>query len=461
MAFLSAPPESDAGRPIQHRDDLLAPFLAAEKPREQFRVGLELERFGVHGNACEPLDYDGSHGVLGVLQGLIDGYGWQPSRESENGPIIALTKDNAAVTLEPGAQLEFSGSPLKDLHQVQAELISHLKEVAEVSRRQAITWLSTGFHPFAKPSQLPWVPKARYAIMKSYLPGQGRGAWDMMQRTATVQLNLDYSDERDAMDKLLVGLKLAPFANAVFANSPFSEGQLTQHRSLRGQVWLNMDPRRSGLLGHLWAKERPGYDDYVEWALDAGMFLIKRDSRVVANTGQSFRDFLKEGYQGERATFADWRLHLNTLFPEARLKNTLELRPCDGLPVALSGAASALWLGVLADPTSVAEAKRYLEPFSYRDVSEARPRLVEAGLSANVGGVACSAIMVEMLKIARAGLARRALTNSSAQDESVFLAPLEELLETGRTPADFAAEGLQPGPIPTAILLEHTRLRLD
>ncbi len=461
MISTSSRPSPALDRPIEHPEDLLQPFLLAEKPRERFRVGLEMERFGVQGSECRALQYEGPEGLLAIFHCLIDERGWEPSREHENGPIIALTKEDAAVTLEPGGQLEFSGSPLADLHQVQAELTQHLHEVAEISARFGVSWLNTGFHPFAKQADLPWVPKARYSVMKAYLPGQGSGALDMMQRTATVQLNLDYCDANDAMDKLLVGLKMAPLANALFANSPFREGELTGHKSLRGQVWLNMDPRRSGLLGHLWSKDKLSYGDYVEWALDAGMFLIKREAEVIANTGQSFRDFLKNGYQGQRATQADWRLHLNTLFPEARLKSTLELRPCDSLPLALAGASSALWLGVLADAESVADAKRYLEQFSFRDISSVRPLLVEHGLSARVGGVQGHAIAMDLLKIAAGGLARRGRQNSENQDESVFLAPLQELAQTGLSPADFAGRGLTPGPISRDLLLERTLLRLD
>jgi len=461
--MISTSPLSSAAldRPIEDAEELLQPFLQAEKPREQFRVGLEMERFGVQGSECRALQYEGQEGLLAIFHRLIEERGWEPSQEYENGPIIALTKENAAVTLEPGGQLEFSGSPLSDLHQVQAELSQHLREVAEISERFGVSWLNTGFHPFAKQADLPWVPKARYSIMKAYLPGQGSGAWDMMQRTSTVQLNLDYCDEEDAMDKLLVGLKMAPLANALLANSPFREGEFTSYKSLRGQVWLNMDPRRSGLLGHLWSKDKLSYGDYVEWALDAGMFLIKRHAEVIPNTGQSFRDFLKNGYQGQRATLADWRLHLNTLFPEARLKSTLELRPCDSLPLALAGASSALWLGVLADAESVAEAKRYLEQFSFRDISSARARLAEHGLSAKVGDVQGHAIAADLVKIAVGGLARRGRQNAKNQDESVFLAPLQELVQSGLSPADFAGRGLTPGPISRDLLLERTLLRLD
>ncbi|MDX2052989.1 MAG: glutamate-cysteine ligase family protein [Polyangiaceae bacterium] len=446
--------------PIERHEDLFEPFLQAEKPREAFRIGLEMERVGVHGKTCAPVPYEGERGVLGIMSRLIDERGWEPSRESENGPIIALTRGDAAVTLEPGAQLEFSGSPLPDMHQVDAELRTHLAEVAEVSEAAGIVWLNTGFHPFARQDELPWVPKARYAIMKNYLPKQGSGAWDMMRRTATVQLNLDYSDERDAMDKLLVGLKMAPIANALFANSPFREGQLTDKKSLRGEVWLKMDPRRSGLLGHLWNKPTLGYEDYVQWALDAGMFLIKRGERIIENTGQSFRDYLQNGYEGERATLADWRLHLNTLFPEARLKNTLELRPCDSLPLQYAGAASALWLGVLADSVSVAEAKSYLERFSFRDMESARPELVQRGQNVVVGGVSCQAIAEELTKIAVAGLNRRGRKNLRGQDETVFLEPLRALVQSGNSPADFATSGLSAGPVPPALLLDRTRLRL-
>jgi glutamate--cysteine ligase len=254
--------------------------------------------------------------------------------------------------------------------------------------------------------------------MERYLPTRGRRAHDMMRRTATVQANFDFSDESDAMRKLFVSLVFAPLINAMCANSPFLEGGLAKKKSLRGEVWLDMDPDRSGLIPALWQKERLTYRDYVEWALDAGMFLIKRDGQVIANTGQSFRSFLADGYQGHRATLADWKLHLNTLFPEARIKQTLEVRACDSLPTDLACSVAALYTGLLYDERALDEAEAFARTLSYEDVHRARPELVTIGLGARIGASPARDLAARLLSIALGGLGRRAKKTAQGQDEN-------------------------------------------
>ncbi len=273
--------------------------------------------------------------------------GWEPERESAAGPVIALRRGTQSITLEPGSQFELSGSPLTDLHGVRAEFDAHFEELAPIAKEMSLTWLGVGFQPLASQADLGRVPKQRYAVMREYLPPLGDAAHDMMKRTATVQVNLDYSSEADAMRKLVVGLKLSPLVHALSANAPFIERRVAGKKSVRGDVWLHMDPSRSGLVARVLRAREPRYSDYVEWALDAGMFLIKRGSETLANTGQPFRDYLESGYRSERATFGDWKLHLNTLFPEVRLKNTLEARSADSQssrsqrPCPRSGSASS------------------------------------------------------------------------------------------------------------------------
>ena len=439
---------SDDQRPLRSSDDLLELFAQAETPRSEFRIGTEAEKFAVDSESGAPLEYDGARGVTRIFAALAK-YGWQEERETPDGPVISLHREQASITLEPGSQFELSGAAVFNIHQTRAELDAHLAELADISKEMNLTWLGVGFHPLAKQSDLGWVPKLRYGIMREYLPKRGSGGHDMMRRTATVQANFDFSDETDALRKLVVCLKLAPLVNALGANSPFSEGKLSGYKSRRGLTWLNMDPDRSGLIPALLRAPKPGYRDYVEWALDAGMFLLKRHGRVIANTGQKFRDFMENGYQGERATFGDWKLHLNTLFPEARLKSTLEVRSSDSLPSRLGCSVSALFTGILYDEQALADAEAFARELNVDALLAARPALVQHGLSARVGDQPMQALAERVLEIANEGLARRAILNEQGQDERIHLKLLTSLVQSGKTPADALIEGLTPDSTPS------------
>jgi len=304
-----------------------------------------------------------------------------------------------------------------------------------VSIPLGISWLSVGFHPFARRDQLPIIPKARYGIMKEYLPLRGDGALDMMQRTATVQVNLDYDTEDDALRKTRIFLKLAPIVQAMTAHSPLAESKLTPWDSLRGDVWLRMDPSRAGLIESLWTNPRPRYETYVNWAIDSGMFLFKRGSQVIANTGQTFRSFMEDGFEGHRATFDDWVLHINTLFPEIRLKKTIEVRCCDAQPMDTLLSVPALWTGIGYDETALEQAERLTHALRFDEVSAARPELVRHGLSTHLAGKSLREWSEEVLRIASDGLARRARTDVNGADERRYLLPLIRLNQMGLTPA--------------------------
>lgn len=423
-------------------DELAELFRAAQKPESQWRIGAEAEKFGVDATTGAPLMYDGERGVLRVFASLVEHHAWRPVRETPEGPIIALEREDASVTLEPGAQLELSGAPLPDVHAICAEMRGHLRELSDISSEMNLVWLGVGFHPLARQADLSWVPKARYAIMREYLPTRGSGGQDMMRRTATVQANYDYSSERDAMQKLAVCFRVAQLVNAMTANSPFYEGRASGKKSERGDVWLRMDPSRSGLVRAIVSKDEPGYRDYVEWALDAGMFLIKRDGKVVANTGQTFRSFLADGFQGHRAMFSDWKGHLATLFPETRLKTTLEVRMCDSLPAALACSVPALFAGLLYDARALERATEFSRRLDLTAVEQARHDLVTHGLGASIGGVSARDLALELLDISESGLERRARLSASGSDERIHLRRLRELTEAGQSPADALLEGL-------------------
>jgi glutamate--cysteine ligase len=445
----STPPlASDAPvRDIVELEDL---FRAAEKPREQFRIGAEAEKFGIEAVpgrpfSGAPLQYSGPRSVLSVFERLSAQHGWKGVSEAPGGPLIALERGGASITLEPGGQFELSGAPLSDVHAIHAEFEEHYAELAGISSELGIEWLSLGFQPFARFEELSWVPKERYAIMKQYLPSRGRRGQDMMQRTATVQANFDYSDEEDAMRKLRMVLGLSPVFQAMCANAPFIEGRVSELQSERLDVWLNMDPDRSGLMPRLWQTERPRYRDYVEWALDAGMFFIKRGGRLVLNTGQTFRDFFTNGFEGQRATHADWFRHLATLFPDARLKSTLEVRTCDALPGDLTPAVPALFTGLLYDARALGEAEQLARGVTLEMAAASRAEVPRKGLSGRLGNKPVRELAERLLEIAAGGLSRRGCLNAQGQDEGIFLQPLARLISRGQCPADELRGSQQPG----------------
>jgi glutamate--cysteine ligase len=456
MSPPAAPPETDDA-PVR-REDLARIFHEAEKPPEAFRVGGEAEKFGVDGVTGEPVGYDGPRGVRRVFDALVQDHAWRPYAETVGGPVLALERGQASITLEPAAQLELSGAPWDSVHQVVTEMQGHLAEIAPVSREMGVVWLGVGFQPLARPEALPWVPKQRYPIMRRYLPTAGARGLDMMQRTATVQANFDYSSEADAMQKLVFLLKLGPLLNAMLANSPLIEGRLAGRKSERGHVWLHMDPTRSGLIPSLWAERRPTYEHYVEWALDAPMFLFRRGETFIDNAGQTFRAFLSEGFQGHRATRADWVNHLNSLFPEARLKRTIEARSCDALPARLTGAPPALLTGILYDARAFDEAQALVEGLDAERVEASRLEMVTQGLAARMAGRPVQELAERLAEIAAGGLERRARRLPDGRDERVHLEGIQELLARGRCPADEVLEGLDLSGDATGAILARTAI---
>jgi glutamate--cysteine ligase len=441
MADQTAAPADESKTYLTTRDQLLIPFHEAMKPEARFRIGAEAEKFGVDAVTGAPLPYEGERSVLTVLQALVDRHGWHPERETPDGPLIALLRAGASVTLEPGGQLELSGAPLENIHQTCMEMSGHLAELRDISHELGVLWLGIGFHPFALQSELPWVPKQRYAIMRRYLPTRGTYGLDMMRRTATVQANFDYSSEEDALRKLRVSLRLSPLVTAMFANSPFYEGRLFGGRSYRARVWTSVDPDRQGLLPHMLDRGRH-FTDYIEWALDAPMFLVKRGTEVVENTGQSFRSFMKHGFQGHRPTLKDWETHINTLFPEVRLKRIIEVRSADSLPANLVCALPALWTGILYDARALDEADELSASFSFAELEAVRPAIAEQALRATFHGAPLADLAERLIDIASGGLERRARLNKSGKDERVHLTKLTALVEKGWSPADALVEGL-------------------
>ncbi|HEY4011801.1 MAG TPA: glutamate-cysteine ligase family protein [Polyangiaceae bacterium] len=445
--------------PIVRKDDLLSPFVEACKPPSQWRIGPEMEKFGIFEKSRQPIPYEGDRSVLRFLEELVRSSGWTAERERADGPIVALLKGGASVTLEPGGQLELSGKMSDDVHEIAAETRDHLREIGPLSQELGVKWLGVGFHPFARREDFSWVPKQRYAIMRSYLPTRGAHALDMMLRTSTVQANYDYSDEKDAMRKMRVALALSPVTTAMFANSPWKEGQPSGGLTYRGRIWLDVDPDRSGLLPSLWRKGA-GFEDYVEWALDVPMFLFKRDGRAIANTGQTFRGFHENGFEGHKPTIEDWKLHLNTLFPEVRLKKTIEIRGAD-TQTTLAAALPALWTGIFYDEHALGEAEAMVEGWGHDDSAELRTRLWREGLQATFRQNKLAYFAERLVAIAEQGLARRARIDPvTRQDERVHLAGLRTLVGKGLTPADVLLHGMDREKDPAAAIVARTAFDL-
>src|ERR1700736_391008 len=341
--------------PIETRDELVAWFAAGIKPKSQFRIGTEHEKFAFTVERHNPVPYQGRRSIRGLLEGLQHLLGWEPI--IEDGNIIGLfdVTGGGAISLEPGGQFELSGAPLETVHQTSAELMAHLAQVKEVARPLGIGFLGIGMTPSWSRADMPMMPKGRYRIMTAYMPKVGKLGLDMMYRTCTVQTNLDFSSEADMVKKLRVSLALQPVATAIFANSPFTEGKPNGFLSFRSEIWRDTDPDRSGMLP--WAFEPGmGYERWVDYALDVPMYFIKRGDRYIDVAGCSFRDLLTGKLAqapGERATVSDWANHISTIFPEVRLKRYLEMRGADGGPWRRLPALPAFWGGGLCDARSL------------------------------------------------------------------------------------------------------------
>lgn len=437
-------------------DDLFRPFREACTQPDDWRVGIEIERFGVRRESAEPVQYDGERGILALFHEFVTRYGWTPHAEQPGGPVISLQRGGSSLTLEPGSQFELSGSPHPTVHQLRQELDLHMLELHSISRDLGLIWLATGFHPFARQDELSWVPKMRYGVMRVYLASRGSGALDMMRRTATVQANFDFSSEADALRKLRVALRVSPIVTAMFANSPLVEARLFGGRSYRMKVWLDVDPDRQGLLPRLWS-ERATLREYVEWILDVPMFLIKRKGQLVRNTGQTFRSFMQSGFGGYRPTYDDWLTHINTVFPEVRLKRTIEVRGADSVPTEYAAALPAIWTGLLYDEKALEGLERLSESWTHDQVQALRQRVAMHGLQAEFQGRPVADVAQKIFGLAQDGLARRARINDRGQDERIHLKPLEPLVARGMTPADELLAQLQDRSVDRLELARLTR----
>ncbi|MBS0212937.1 MAG: glutamate--cysteine ligase [Proteobacteria bacterium] len=421
--------------PIANRQELVDYLAGGGRAREDWRIGTEHEKFGFRTDDLRPPEWDGERGIRAMLEGLTR-FGWQ--RVEEHGKLIALTRDGASVTLEPAGQLELSGAQLQTIHETCRETSSHLREVREVAAELGLGFLGMGFQPKWRREDMPWMPKGRYRIMREYMPKKGSLGLDMMTRTCTVQVNLDVADEADMVRKFRVSLALQPIATALFADSPFTEGQPNGFRSYRSHIWTDTDPDRTGLLDFVF-EEGFGYERYVDYLLDVPMYFVYRDGNYIDASGQSFRDFLAgklPAHPGHLPRLADWADHMTTAFPEVRLKRYLEMRGADGGPWNRLCALPAFWVGLLYDDAALDAAWDLVRDFTLIERHALRDGVPRHGFNLPFRKGSVLDLARQALAISAAGLRRRARANRCGADESSFLAPLFEIAEAGLTPAD-------------------------
>jgi glutamate--cysteine ligase len=426
------------GTPVESRDQLVEVLSSGCKPRADWCVGTEHEKFGFYLADHSPVPYDGDHGIRRLLEAMEGLLGWRPI--IDDGRIIGLTDPIGlgAISLEPGGQFELSGAPLATIHQTCREVNAHLAQVRECATPLGIGFLGAGFSPKWTRRETPVMPKSRYAIMTRYMPKVGSKGIDMMFRTCTIQANLDFSDEADMVTKLRVGLALQPIATALFANSPFTEGKPNGFLSFRSEIWLDTDRARTGMLP--FAFERGfGFEQYVDWALDVPMYFVKRGSTYHDVAGASFRDLMVgklAALPGEHATISDWKNHLSTIFPEVRLKNYLEMRGADGGPGNRICAVPAFWVGLLYDSVALDAAWEMVKDWTAEERETLRQGVPVMALETPFRNRTVREIAGEVVSLAREGLARRGFENGEGMDETIYLESLEEIVATGKTPAD-------------------------
>ena len=430
-------PQSGGG-PIE-RYEQMAEYLASGcKPKEDWRIGTEHEKFGFCKDSLLPLPYEGERSIHAVLSALRDRHDWQELREGDK--LIGLTKDGANISLEPGGALELSGAPLETIHETCDEVNVHLKEVKDIADEIGVGFIGLGAAPTWMHEQMPLMPKGRYKLMDAYMGKVGTMGRTMMRRTSTVQVNLDYSSEADMIQKLRVGIALQPVAVALFANSPFFEGKPNGHKSWRSRVWRDTDNARAGMIPFVFDDDF-GFERWVEYALDVPMYFVYRDGKYIDALGQSFRDFLDgklPALPGEKPTLSDWADHLTTAFPEARIKKYIEMRGADGGPWRRLCALPAFWVGLCYEQDSLDAAWDLVKDWDAETREALRVAASVDGLHAKVGNIDMHELSKSVLDIANAGLAKRARPGAGGMipDETHFLNALMESVETKKTPAD-------------------------
>lgn len=432
---MAAPPSS-GGDPITSKQQLVDWFAVGSKPKSDWRIGTEHEKFMFRLSDFSRPEYEGPDGIGAILNTLADRFGW--TRLKEDGNTVALTRDGCNITLEPGGQFELSGAPVENLHQTCSEANAHLNETREVCAELGLGMLGVGFDPIWSRAEVPWMPKGRYKIMREYMQKVGTRGLDMMQRTCTIQTNLDFGSEADMVEKFRISLALQPLATALFADSPFVEGKPTGRVSERSYVWTDTDPDRCGMLEFVF-EDGFGFERYADYMLDVPMYFAFRNGDYMDVSGESFREFMKgklPQLPGEEAHMGDWSDHITTAFPEVRMKRFLEMRGADGGPWASICALPAFWTGLLYDDAAQKAALALISDWTSEDRLTLRDQAPITGLKVKVAGRSLQDVAKDALAIARDGLNARACLDTSGNNEAHFLGHLDSVAESGITPAE-------------------------
>ena len=424
---------------IQSKEDLIKPFQNGEKKPSDFKIGTEHEKFVFHIDTLKPVPFSGESGIENLLLALKK-YGWESILEDGN--TIGLSRDKSlgggTITLEPAGQLELSGAPLTNIHETFNELDEHRSQISKEGSNLGLGFLGAGLTPDWSFDEMPIMPKSRYQIMKNYMPKKGNLGLDMMFRSTTIQVNLDYSSESDMIKKFKVSLALQPIATALFANSPFLDGNLTGYNSFRSHIWTDTDPDRTGMLPFVFDGEM-SYEKYVDYALKVPMYFIYRDGNYLDVSGSSFEDFLNgdlDELPNEKPNIIDWENHLTTIFPEVRLKSFLEMRGADGGSFESVCALSSFWVGLLYDSESLDSSFDLIKDFNIKQLQELRIEVAKNGLHSIIEGIEIQEIAKKVLKLSREGLRNRNILNENGDSEEIFLDPLQKILSSGKSSSD-------------------------
>lgn len=441
---MSLDPSQTETRPLTSLEQCLAYFRSAERPAAQHKVGLEHEKFVYPVKDPLPVPYEGPRGIQALLERMGTQGGYQPFREAPDRPVIALQRGPATVSLEPGGQLELSGSPFFTAREAHRENLQHLAEAKEAGAPLGLQLVALGYRPFDRVDTMPWMPKSRYLAMRQALPRRGRLALNMMLMTSTGQVSLDWKDEADCARKVTVTARLSPLLLALYANSPLVEGRPSGYQSFRSRVWEEVDPTRCGYLPSM-VDGTFSYRAYVEWALDAPLLFLRRRGEYL-QPQLTFRQLMQQGFEGQPATESDWADHLSTLFPEVRIKKVMEVRSADCADAAMTGALPALWRGLLYDPQALAEAESLLPRLPYAEHLAFHDEARRHGLGGRLRGQELHRLAAEMVAIARRGLSRL------DPEDAPLLEPLAEVTASGRSPAERVLDAFQADPRPEAML---------
>lgn len=429
--------------PITSTTQLAEHLAEGCKPTQKWRIGTEHEKFGFILNKEDPRHllspaYE-PNGINAILTSMQKRHPeWEGIYDHDN--IIGFDTDRGAVSLEPAGQFELSGAPVSDLHAAKQEMEAHFHDVHQAADPLNIGFAPLGFHPFATRDQMPWMPKERYKIMKAYMPKVGTLGLDMMTRTCTVQVNLDFSSEEDMARKMRVSLALQPLATALFANSPFYEGKPSGYQSTRAHIWTDTDNNRAGMPPSFF-DQNFGFEQYVDWLLDVPMYFVIRDGKMIDVAGESFRAWLNgkapKGFENEQVTMGDFKNHITTAFPDVRLKQYIEMRGADAGSPEMMLAMSAFWTGLLYDSSTLIAAEKLVKEYSWQEYIELRPQVIKSGLSLLLGKENLRHFAKRVLALAAEGLKKRNLQNATGQDEQVYLEPLHEIVNGGPTQAEY------------------------